>query len=343
MRRRPAVAQLTAWIEAYGAHTASYVLLEGKKSVVTEAGVDGFLAYERHAGIPILAGDPICPVDQAPRLLHALRRRAWPAPVLAYATRPEMLEAFRCSDFGAVPVGAEPIFDPRAFSLAGGARATVRAAVNHATRDGLEVVEHHPMSEGAARCNAELMEISDAWLQAKGSDELGFLLGQPLLDRPTRKRYFIARHARRVEGFLVCEPVHVRQGWYLDVMRRRPDAPRGTMELLTTSALGVFGREGAAFASLGLAPLGLLELGDSIVCDSAPLRRLLGRAFERLDTPYDFRNLLRYKTKYAPDSWEPRFLCYSKGSGEKVARLALRAALWRTRMRGHAGGSAGAE
>ncbi len=247
------------------------------------------------------------------------------------AARPELLAAFRSAGFGAVPVGAEPIFDPRAFSVVGGARATVRAAVNHATKGGLEVVEHHPMSDGAASCNAELATISDAWLRSKGGSELGFLLGQPLLDRLTQKRYFIARQSGRIEAFLVCEPVPVRRGWYLDVTRRRPEAPRGAMELLSTTALGIFGREEVAFASMGLAPLGMLELGDPLACDSAPLRQSLGDAFERLDAPYDFRNLLRYKTKYAPDFWEPRFLCYSKGNGERVVRLALRTAMWRAK------------
>ena len=40
---------------------------------VTEEGADGFLAYERRAGIPIIAGDPVCPANEAPRLLRALR------------------------------------------------------------------------------------------------------------------------------------------------------------------------------------------------------------------------------------------------------------------------------
>jgi phosphatidylglycerol lysyltransferase len=333
VRPTPSIEQLTAWVEAHGAHTASYVLLEGDKRIVTAPAVDGFLAYERRACVPIVAGDPVCAPEQAAALLHALRRRVWPAPVLSYATRPEMLDACHHAGFGAVAIGAEPVFDPRTFTLAGGARATVRAAVNHARREGVTVIEHHPRKTGAERTNAELNDISSEWLAAKGGDELGFLLGQPQLDRWTRKRYFIARRQDHIEAFLVCEPVTVRHGWYLDVTRRRPDAPRGVMELLATTALETFGREGSAFASMGLAPLGLLDLGDAIAKDSSELRALLAKAFEVLDTPYDFRNLLRYKSKFAPDRWEPRFLCYTRGAGEHVLRMALRTAVRRARPR----------
>lgn len=332
-RGTPSREQLERWLERHGTHTTSYVLLEGRKRYLTAPDVDGFLAFERRLGVPIVAGDPVAPLEEAARLLRALRRAHWPRPSYAYAASAAMLTAFRAAGFGAVPVGAEPTFDPRRFSLGGGARATVRAAVNHARRDGLGVEEHDPHAPDAAATNRELETISAEWLREKGRDELGFLLGQPMLDQRTRKRYFVARSAHRVEGFLVCEPVLAGGGWYLDVTRRRADASRGTMELLTTSALLTFGAEGVAFASMGLAPLAQLETGDSSGVDSPALRALLAEAYRSLDTPYDVRNLYRYKSKYAPDSWTPRYFCFSRGPGEWLAKAVLRAALWRERRR----------
>lgn len=103
------------------------------------------------------------------------------------------------------------------------------------------------------------------------------------------------------------------------------------MELLTVRALEAFGAEGIAFASMGLAPLGRLELGDTDASDSPRLRALFGQAFDTVTDPYDFRNLPRSKTKYAPDTWEPRFLCYTRGLGERLAVVAIWTALRRAR------------
>src|SRR5688572_17865812 len=104
----PSRDQLERWLERYGTHTASYVLLEGDKRYVTAPGVDGFVAYERRYGVPIVAGDPVASVDGAKTLLHALRTAHWPRPAFAYAASAEMVPAFRAAGFGAVPIGAEP-------------------------------------------------------------------------------------------------------------------------------------------------------------------------------------------------------------------------------------------
>jgi phosphatidylglycerol lysyltransferase len=273
----------------------------------------------------VIAGDPVCDPADAATLISAVRRRSLPRPVFAYAATPALRSAWASAGFGAVPIGAEPVFDPRRFTLAGGARATVRAAVNHATRSGLSVVEHHPRAPGSDDRNAELEDISTQWLAGKGRDELGFLLGQPQLNVPTAKRYFVAA-GERVEGFLVCEPIWARQGWYLDVTRRRPDAPRGTMELLVAETLRTLGSEGVPFASMGLSPLARLD-ADAPPSDSPRLSALLSEAFGRLTTPYDFRDLARYQAKFAPDAWEHRLLCYSGAVAERLARFALERAL----------------
>ena len=114
----------------------------------------------------------------------------------------------------------------------------------------------------AQQINNELREISAEWLKGKGNHELGFVLGSLGLDHPSAKRYFIARSEkgnRRIEGFIVCEPIYGSSGYYLDVTRRRPDAVRGTMELLTTEILRLLRGEGYRMASMGLAPLALLD------------------------------------------------------------------------------------
>jgi len=304
--------KLDAWVRRYGTNTNSYVLLEGPKSYFTVPGVDGFLAYQVRSGVALIAGDPVCAPCQARRLIRGFTR-AMMRPVGAYQVSPAMLSAFRDEGFADVQIGKEAIFDLTRFTLAGGKMEVVRAATNKARREGVVVSEHDPFATGAGAINNELHEISEAWLSCKGNQELGFVLGSLNLDQPSAKRYFIARAENgtgRVEGFIVCEPIYGRSGYYLDVTRRRPDAIRGTMELLSTEILRLVGDEGYQMASMGLAPLALLD--DPDLLDHPVLARAMRFVYERMNLNYDFKRLYRYKAKYHPDRWEPLYFCFNQ-------------------------------
>jgi len=302
-------AKLDAWVRRYGASSNSYVLLEGQKSYFTSPGVDGFLAYQVSAGVALIAGDPVCAPHQVGRLIHDFTS-AMRKPVGAYQVSPSVLKAFRQEGFADVQIGKEAIFNLDHFTLAGGKMELVRAATNKARRAGVAVSEHDPFAIGAEAVNEELREISDEWLKRKGNHEFGFVLGSLGLDHASSKRYFIASSKTRIEGFIVCEPIYGRSGYYLDVTRRRPDAVRGTMELLTAEILRLLREEGYRMASMGLAPLALLD--DPDLENHPVLARLMRFVYERVNLNYDFKLLYRYKAKYHPDTWEPRYFCFNQ-------------------------------
>ena len=234
-------------------------------------------------------------------------------PVGAYQVSPVTLEAFRQEGFADVQIGKEAVFRLDQFTLCGGKMELVRAATNKARRAGVVVSEHHPFAVGAAEINHELREISREWLRGKGNQELGFVLGSLGLERRSAKRYFIARSGNgtgRIEGFIVCEPIFSRSGYYLDVTRRRPDAIRGTMELLTTEILRCLREEGYEMASMGVAPLALLD--DPDLADHPLVAKVMRFVYQRVNTNYDFKRLYRYKAKYHPHAWEPRYLCFNQ-------------------------------
>jgi phosphatidylglycerol lysyltransferase len=302
--------KLESLVRRYGASSNSYVLLEGPKSYFASPLVDGFLAYQLSNGTALIAGDPVCAPDRACRLIRDFAA-AMMRPVGAYQISPAMLQAFREAGFDDVQIGKEAIFDLRRFTLAGGMMELVRAATNKAKRAGVVVSEHHPFAKGAEAINEELREISHEWLKGKGKQELGFVLGALGLDQPSAKRYYIARSSTgRIEGFVVCEPIYGRNGYYLDVTRRRPDAIRGTMELLTTEILRLLRNEGYEMASMGLAPLALLD--DPDLAHHPLLTRLMRFIYQRMNIHYDFKRLYRYKAKYHPHAWEPRYFCFNQ-------------------------------
>src|SRR5258705_5537226 len=234
-------------------------------------------------------------------------------PVGAYQVSPQMRDAFREAGFKDIQIGKEAVFDLGRFSLAGGLMELVRAATNKARREGVVVSEHRPFALGAERVNHELRAISAEWLKEKGEHEFGFLLGSLGLEQRSAKRYFIARSGGGtggIEGFIVCEPIYGRNGYYLDVTRRRVDAVRGTMELLTTEILRLLCSEGYEMASMGLAPLALLD--DPDLSRHPHLTGLMRFVYQRVNNDYDFKLLYRYKAKYHPHAWEPRYFCFSQ-------------------------------
>ena len=305
-------AKLDFWVRRYGTNSNSYVLLEGPKSWFTSPDVDGFLAYQISAGIALIAGDPVCAPGDARRLIHAFCSAVM-RPVGAYQVSPEVLAAFRQEGFADVQIGKEAVFSLDQFTLCGGKMELVRAATNKARRAGVVVSEHHPFAFGAEVVNAELREISREWLKKKGNRELGFVLGSLGLEQPSAKRYFLARSnygTGRIEGFIVCEPIFGRNGYYLDVTRRRADAIRGTMELLTAEIFRRLREEGYEMASMGVAPLALLD--DPDLAQHPRVAKLMRFVYQRVDADYDFKRLYRYKAKYHPHAWEPRYFCFNQ-------------------------------
>ena len=310
---RPGRDRLEAWIRKYGTNSSSYVLLEGPKRYFTSPRVDGFIAYQVSAGVAVIGGDPICAPEDVALLLDDFLFEMDGTPVCAYQITPETLSAFRRTGFKDVQIGSEAIFDLNKFTLAGGKMELVRAATNKAKREGVVVFEHFPFALGAERFNRELRALSSEWLLAKGNNEMGFLLGSPMLDRRSAKRYFIAlsgQGAGRIEGFVVCEPIYGRNGYYLDCTRRRVDAVRGTMELLTSEIFRQLGDEGYEIGSMGLAPLAKLD--DPDLLRHPRLATLMQFVYDRVEGTYDFKHLYRYKAKYHPHNWERRYLCFNR-------------------------------
>jgi phosphatidylglycerol lysyltransferase len=320
----PSPAELESLVRRFGANSTSYVLLEGPKKYFTSTNVDGFIAYQLSGGVAVIGGDPVCDPGDAAELLKEFIDAMGKRKVCAYQVSPMMLDAFQHHGFDGVQIGKEAFFDLKQFTLAGGAMELVRAATNKARREGVVVTEHDPFAPGAGPVNSEILEISEEWLREKGDREMGFLLGGLGLDHKSEKRYFIARSGHgsgRIEGLIVCEPIFARRGYYLDVTRRRSDAIRGTMELLTSEIFRQLAAEGYETASMGLAPLASLD--DPKLAEHPRLTNLMRFLYEHVDRTYDFKHLYRYKAKYRPHAWERRYLCFRPGICPRILYATL--------------------
>lgn len=214
-----------------------------------------------------------------------------------------------------VKVGEEAVLDLERFSLAGKAMKTIRNTLSRAARDGLQT-ELIPAPLGPDVLDA-LAAVSDAWLGDATHRERGFSVGGFDRGHIAAHPVLVVRDAAEgILAFANLEPSFAGSTGNFDLMRRLPDAPAGTMELLFVALMDHFRATGMSTMSLGLAPLMGIE-GDG------PLAGLLRIARERTSF-LNFSGLAEFKAKWRPE-WEPRYFAYTDPA--ELPRVAAAAAL----------------
>src|SRR3546814_15096060 len=100
----------------------------------------------------------------------------------------------------------------------------------------------------------------------------------------------------------------------VDLMRYRPDAPRGAMDFLFANTLTHLQSLGYQNFGLGMAPMsGMID--HPLASRWHRFGRLL---FAHGEQFYNFQGLRAFKEKFAPE-WEPRYLVAPGGLGPFLA------------------------
>ncbi|MDB5057313.1 MAG: hypothetical protein JWO59_785 [Chloroflexi bacterium] len=285
---------------------------ESDKSVFVSADGAGFVSYRRCGGVALAAGDPVCAPERrvavAGEFAQFCRDRGMiPA---FYQVLHTDVDTYQSSGFRAVKIGEEATIDVRRFTLAGKKIANVRHCVTHAEREGL-AAEAYLDGVHDPEIFEELETVSNAWLGSRaGRGEMGFSMGGFGRNEMASACVVLARDsANKVRAFVTFRRVAGGREVVLDLMRREPDAPSGTIDFLIARALMYFQEAGIDRASLSLAPLAKVR-GDGRL----PLmERMLDLLYDKGNNVYRYRSLFNFKRKFAP-TWEPRYLVYPAGA-----------------------------
>lgn len=183
------------------------------------------------------------------------------------------------------------------------------------------VIEPFNPLEISPREHFELDAVTDRWLRSRKSTPLGFLNRLEPWRFSEHKRYFWLRYHGHVQGYVTANPIPATGSWYLIDLIRDPDSPAGTTELLVISAAQHLQDKGAVEVSLGLSPLAGAPWGNT----SARYPRLARMVYERGTFFYSFQPLFAFKSKFAPDRWETRYLLSSGNLGPGALYAILRA------------------
>lgn len=304
-------------VQRYGRSSLAPFALTADKSLYFGQRVEGLIAYRVAGGVAVVCGDPLVADDCLAALLaefeHYCLLQGWN--LCCYEAGDRHLETYAALGLRALKIGEDAWIDVQRFTLQGRRIADVRHAVAKIERDGLQFQILDPaLPDGQAGWWAQMQHL--AATARRRSWQLQFSVGR-LPAQPDRDaRYALALGADGiVYGVCAWLPLPAINGWALDTMLRHPCAPNGTMEYLIAQSLLWLQRHGAAWASLGVAPL-----ADAAI-DSADERSLLQRGVRflyhhpKLNELYRYQSLFFFKRKFVPQ-WRSVYLVYD-------SRLAL--------------------
>jgi len=291
-------------------HISCFTSAGDKRTVVLPGGA--LVAFRVAARVAVVAGDPLVLADQVPRAVEEFvalcRQNGW-VPCF-YQTAPAMREAYRRAHFRVATFGEEAVVDLAQFSLDGRRRANLRREVARARRAGLTPTLL-AWSDVDEQLRADLARTSTAWLSSHRSHrEMGFSLGRfgETIDGDA-----LLTVVRASSGEIAAFSTWLRlghDGIGLDLIRRRPDASPGAVDMCIATTLEAARSRGLRVASLGLIPF-RAESGHA-VCGGRMARRARSMLFRRCVGGYRYRTLARFKDKFAP-RWEPRDIAFPPG------------------------------
>jgi lysyl-tRNA synthetase class 2 len=297
-------------LELWGKNDSlGYFATRRDKSVVFAPNGRAAITYRVEVGVCLASGDPLGDP------------RAWPAAIGAWLTlcqsygwAPGVMgasataaQAFREAGLNAIELGDEAILYPDRFKLSGPDMKPVRQAVTRARRAGLTVRirRHRDLSPDEM---ALAIKRADDWRDTE--TERGFSMALGRLGDPADSDCMLVEAVDEkdtVVAMLSLVPWGT-NGVSLDLMRRSPQSPNGTNELLV-SELCLQGEDiGISRISLNFAMFrSAFEEGAQL--GAGPVARLWRALLVFFSRWWQLETLYRSNMKYMPD-WVPRFACY---------------------------------
>ncbi len=297
-------------LELFGKNDSlGYFATRRDKSVVFAGSGRAAITYRVEVGVCLASGDPIGDPRAWPQAIAAwlslCKTYGWAPGVMGASS--QGAQAFREAGLNALELGDEAILRTADFKLSGPDMRGVRQAVTRARRAGLTVRtrRHRDMSADEM---AETIARADAWRDT--ASERGFSMALGRLGDPADGDCLLVEALDRdgnVVAMLSLVPWGT-TGVSLDLMRRSPQSPNGTIELMV-SDLTLNGEQlGITRVSLNFAMFrSAFEQGAQL--GAGPVARLWRGFLLFFSRWWQLETLYRSNVKYQPE-WVPRYACY---------------------------------
>jgi len=295
----PSEDRLVAALAAHGRDAVAFQALEPGIDVWTDARTGAVVPYADTGRAWVGAGLPLAAPDEVP----AVARRFADA-ARAHGRRCCWFAAeSRVDGFPALLVGEQPEWVPADWPSSVRASRRLREQLRRSRAAGVTVRAASAAELGAGQPLRRAVDaVGRRWLAGQHMEPMGFLVTLAPWQRPEDHRYFVAFRGPEVVAFLSLVPIPARRGWLFEDLLRSAAAPNGTSEALIDLAMRSIAAEGAAVATLGLAPL------SGPVAGWLRVARVMARGL------YDFRGLRAFKARLRPHRWRPVWLVAPPGA-----------------------------
>lgn len=307
-------------LEVYGKNDSlGYFATRRDKSVVFAPNGRAAVTYRVEVGVCLASGDPV----GDPRAWQQAIA-AWLELCQVYGWAPGVMgasstgaQAYREAGLNALQLGDEAILYPDNFHLSGPDMRAVRQAVTRARRSGLSVrMRRH--RDFSAEEMAEVIKRADAWRDTE--TERGFSMALGRLGDSADGDCLLVEAVQSGEdpeggdsesGTVVAMLSLVpwgNNGLSLDLMRRSPKSPNGTIELMVSELAAQAEDIGVNRISLNFAMFrSAFEQGAQL--GAGPVARLWRALLVFFSRWWQLETLYRSNMKYQPQ-WVPRYACY---------------------------------
>ena len=299
-----------ACLELYGKNDSlGYFATRRDKAAVFAPNGRAAITYRVEVGVCLASGDPVGDPKSWPQAIEAWLRLCqeygWAPGVMGASSA--AAQAFREAGLNALQLGDEAILHPDGFRLSGPDMRAVRQAVTRARRAGLTVRmrRHRDISPDEM---AEVIKRADAWRDT--DSERGFSMALGRLGDPADGDCLLVeamQNQETVVAMLSLVPWGT-NGVSLDLMRRSPKSPNGTIEFMVTELLQQSEGIGVSRVSLNFAMFrSAFEQGAQL--GAGPVARLWRGLLVFFSRWWQLETLYRSNMKYKPE-WVPRYACY---------------------------------
>ncbi|CAJ1502489.1 bifunctional lysylphosphatidylglycerol synthetase/lysine--tRNA ligase LysX [[Mycobacterium] burgundiense] len=301
-------------LSVYGKNDSlGYFATRRDKSVVFAPDGRAAITYRVEVGVCLASGDPIGDPRSWPQAVAAWLRLCesygWAPGVMGAGL--QAAQVFRDAGLNALELGDEAILHPDTYKLSGPEMKPVRQAVTRARRAGLSVrIRRH--RELSADEMTQVVQRADAWRDT--DTERGFSMALGRLGDPADADCLLVE-AVRSDPAADNEAVAMLSlvpwgstGVSLDLMRRSPGSPNGTIELMVSELCAHAEALGVSRISLNFAMFrSAFEQGAQL--GAGPVARRWRALLVFFSRWWQLESLYRSNMKYQPE-WVPRYACY---------------------------------
>jgi lysyl-tRNA synthetase class 2 len=298
-------------LETYGKNDSlGYFATRRDKAVVFAENGRAAITHRVEVGVCLASGDPVGDPRAWPQAIDAWLRLCqvygWAPGVMGASV--EGAEAFRLAGLNALQLGDEAILYPDRFRLSGPSMRAVRQAVTRARRAGLTVRIRRHRDVGADEM-AEVIKRADGWRDTE--TERGFSMALGRLGDSADGDCLLVEATNGEGGDVVAMLSLVpwgNTGASLDLMRRSPQSPNGTIELMVSELNMQAERFAITRISLNFAMF-RSAFEEGVRLGAGPVARLWRALLVFFSRWWQLETLYRSNMKYQPE-WVPRYACY---------------------------------